>query len=122
MNRLKEKWLKIESEVLKEEHKNTTAMKKQTIEENKEVSMADDYNTGETYNKTAIIGLILSIIAIFGIGLAGIVGFILGIVALVQIKHTDEKGKGLAIAAIVIGSIWSFGVAILKLLIDLGFS
>ena len=62
----------------------------------------------QKYNKSAIIGLVLSIISIFGVGLAGIVGFILGIVALVQIKHTHEKGKGIAIAAIIIGFIWSF--------------
>src|SRR3989344_7490164 len=76
----------------------------------------------QKYNKPAIIGLVLSIISVFGVGLAGIAGFILGIVALVQIKHTHEKGRGLAIAAIIVGLIWSFGVAILKLLIDLGFS
>lgn len=68
----------------------------------------------EEYNKPAIIGLVLSIIAIFGLGLAGIAGFILGIVALVQIKHTHQKGKGLAIAAIIIGFIWSFVIGILR--------
>jgi len=55
----------------------------------------------QKYNKPAIIGLVLSIISVFGLGLAGIAGFILGIVALVQIKHTHEKGRGLAIAAII---------------------
>lgn len=73
------------------------------------------------YNKSAVVGVILSIISIFGIGLAGIVGFILGIVALVQIKHTHEKGKGLAIAAIIVGLIWSFGIGILRRLVDTGF-
>jgi len=73
------------------------------------------------YNKPALIGFALSIIAFFGVGLAGLVGFILGIVALVQIKHTEEKGKGLAIAAIVIGFIWSFVVGILKRLMEAGF-
>ncbi len=73
------------------------------------------------YNKSAIIGLILSIIAIFGVGLSGIVGFILGIVALVQIKHTHERGKGLAIAAIIVGFIWSFVVGIIKRLVEAGF-
>lgn len=62
--------------------------------------MANQEQTKETtkiaeqkYNKPAIIGLVLSIIAVFGVGLSGIAGFILGIVALVQIKHTREKGK-----------------------------
>ena len=72
------------------------------------------------YNKTAQIGIVLSVISIFGIGLAGLVGFILGIVALVQIKHTHEKGKGLAIAAIIIGFIWSFVIGILKRLVEAG--
>lgn len=73
------------------------------------------------YNKQAAIGLILSIVSIFGVGLAGLVGFILGIIALNQIKHTHEEGKGLAIAAIIIGFIWSFGTGILKRLIEAGF-
>ncbi|MDO8452214.1 MAG: DUF4190 domain-containing protein [bacterium] len=64
------------------------------------------------YNKAAIWGLVLSVISIFGVGLAGLIGLILGIVALVQIKHTSERGKGLAIAAIIIGFIWSFVVGI----------
>ena len=57
----------------------------------------------QKYNKSAVVGLVLSIISVFGVGLAGIVGFILGIVALTQIKHTHEKGKGVAIAAIIVG-------------------
>jgi hypothetical protein len=73
------------------------------------------------YNKSAIIGLALSIVAVFGLGLAGLVGFILGIVALAQIKHTNEKGKGLAIAAIIVGFIWSFVVSIVHSLIKAGF-
>lgn len=73
------------------------------------------------YNKSAIVGLALSVIAIFGVGLAGIAGFILGIVALAQIKHTHEKGKWIAIAAIVVGFIWSFVVGILKRLVEAGF-
>jgi len=75
----------------------------------------------QKYNKPAIIGLTLSIIAVFGVGLAGIAGFILGIIALVQIKHTHEKGKGLAIAAIIVGFIWSFVIGILRRLVEAGF-
>ena len=73
------------------------------------------------YNKPAIVGFVLSIISIFGIGLAGLVGFILGIIALVQINHTKERGKGLAIAAIIVGFIWSFGIGALKRLIEAGY-
>lgn len=78
-------------------------------------------NNKEKYNKNATIGFVLSIISIFGIGLAGLIGFILGIVALTQIKHTLEKGKGLAIAAIIIGFIWSFVISIIKQLVQSGF-
>ena len=73
------------------------------------------------YNKNAIIGFIFSLVAILGVGLFGLVGFILGIVSLVQLKHTNEKGRGLAIAAIVIGFIWSLLVGIIKRLVELGY-
>jgi hypothetical protein len=73
------------------------------------------------YNKTAITSIILSIISIFGIGLAGLIGFILGITALIQIKHSKERGKSVAIAAIIIGFIWSFITSILKQLVKLGY-
>ena len=75
----------------------------------------------QKYNKQAIIGFALSIISVFGLGIAGIAGFILGIVALVQIKHTRKKGRGLAIAAIIIGFIWSFVSGIVRRLIEAGF-
>ena len=77
--------------------------------------------TEQKYNKSAVIGLVLSIISIFGVGLAGISGFILGIVALTQIKHTHEKGKGVAIAAIIVGFIWSFVIGIVRRLVEAGF-
>ena len=72
-------------------------------------------------NKSAITGFILSFIAIFGVGLAGLIGMILGIVALVQIKHTHQKGKGWAIAAIIIGFIWGLGIGILRRLVEMGY-
>ncbi len=75
----------------------------------------------EKYNKNAITGFVLSIISVLGIGLAGLIGFILGIVALTQIKHTSEKGKGIAIAAIIIGFIWGFVIGILRQLVQAGF-
>lgn len=55
-------------------------------------------NTNE-YNNLAIIGFILAFIL-------PPVGFILGIIALSQIKQTNEKGRGLSIAAIVLGAIF----------------
>ena len=85
-------------------------------EQTKQVSVSE-----QKYNKSAIIGLVLSIISGFGVGLAGIAGFILGIVALTQIKHTHEKGKGLAIAAIIVGFIWSFVIGIVRRLVEAGF-
>jgi hypothetical protein len=85
-------------------------------EQPKQVSVSE-----KKYNKSAIIGLVLSIISVFGVGLAGIAGFILGIVALTQIKHTNEKGKGLAIAAIIVGFIWSFVIGIVRRLVEAGY-
>lgn len=95
----------------------TKAKTKQAMATNNNLS---NNNNGK-YNKNATIGFVLSIVSIFGIGLAGLIGFILGIVALTQIKHTSEKGKGLAIAAIIIGFIWSFVISIVKRLVEAGF-
>ncbi len=86
-----------------------------------EEKIAGEKMVENKYNKSAIIGLVLSIIAVFGVGLAGIFGFILGIVALVQIKYTREEGKGLAIAAIIVGFVWSFVIGILRQLAEAGF-
>lgn len=85
-------------------------------EQPKQISVSE-----KKYNKSAIIGLVLSIISVFGVGLAGIAGFILGIVALTQIKHTNEKGKGLAITAIIVGFIWSFVIGIVRRLVEAGY-
>ena len=84
-------------------------------------TMENNQSIPTKYNKLSITGFVLSIISIFGIVLSGLVGFILGIIALVQIKHTKEKGKGLAIAAIIIGFIWSFVTSILKRFIEAGY-
>lgn len=48
------------------------------------------------YNTLAIVGFILAFFV-------SLVGAILGFVALSQIKRTGEQGRGLAIAAIIIG-------------------
>ncbi|KQQ05195.1 MULTISPECIES: DUF4190 domain-containing protein [unclassified Rathayibacter] len=52
--------------------------------------------TTDRYNVLAIIGFIASFFV-------SIVGIVLGFIALSQIKRTGEKGRGLAIAAIIIG-------------------
>lgn len=59
-------------------------------------------------NKWAVYGFELSLLSIIGIGIAGLAGMIMGVVALNQIKQTKERGKGFAIAAIVIGAV--FGI------------
>jgi peptidyl-prolyl cis-trans isomerase B (cyclophilin B) len=51
-------------------------------------------------NTLAIVGLILSIIGCY------IIGIILGLVAKNQIKRTGEAGDGIATAAIVVGLAW----------------
>lgn len=50
-------------------------------------------------NTLAIIALIVSIVV------SNLIGLILGIIALNQIKRTGEGGRGLAVAAIVIGAV-----------------
>lgn len=76
----------------------------------------------KSYNSKAVVGFILALVAFFfPVGLAGLVGFILGLIALSEIKHTKEKGKGLAIAAIIIGFVWSFGIGIVNVLIRQGY-
>lgn len=88
---------------------------------NKIIMEEDKKMVTQNNNKNAIIGFVLSVISIFGVGLAGIIGMIFGIVAVTQIKHTHEKGKGWAIAAIVIGLIWGFGIGILRRLVEMGY-
>jgi hypothetical protein len=84
--------------------------------------MQDSAKTiSEKHNKSAIIGFVLSVIAIFGFRLSGLVGMVFGIVALTQIKHTQEKGKPYAVAAIIIGFIWSVGVGVLRALVEMGY-
>lgn len=71
-------------------------------------------------NICATIGLIFSVISIFfwGMGLFGTVGLILGIVALVQLKHNQDRGRWIALIAIIIGTIWGVGMLILKAFIN----
>jgi hypothetical protein len=75
--------------------------------------------TGSTYgnpyappstrtNGQAIASLVLGILGFLTI--SAIVGIILGIVALVRIRRVPQKGKGLAIAGIVLSVLWLAGV------------
>ncbi len=65
--------------------------------------------TGKRTNVLAIIGLILAIFF-------PIVGAIVGHVALSQIKKTGEEGRGLALAAVIVG--WTLtGLAIIGVIV-----
>ncbi len=56
------------------------------------------------YNSTVITGFVISIISIFIISIIlGPVGAVLSPIGLKQVSETNEKGKGLAIAGIIIG-------------------
>ncbi len=55
----------------------------------------------------AITSLVLGIIPVF----AGILGIVFGIIALVRIRRSGRRGRGLAIAGIALGSLWFVGVA-----------
>jgi hypothetical protein len=59
-------------------------------------------------NGQAIASLVLGILGF--LTLSAIVGIILGIVALVRIRRVPQKGKGLAIAGIVLSALWLAGV------------
>ena len=63
-----------------------------------------DNNAVKT-NKNAICSITCSIISIFIFWWLSLAGISTGIVALKEIKEKNEKGKGLAIAGIVIGAI-----------------
>jgi hypothetical protein len=71
-------------------------------------------------NTLAIISFVA--VMLFFVPFTGIAGFIMGIVSLSQINETGESGKGMAITAIVLGSLsvafWFFyvlGIAIFDL-------
>jgi multidrug efflux pump subunit AcrB len=65
--------------------------------------------TGKRTNVLAIVGLILAIFF-------PIVGAIVGHVALGQIKKTGEEGRGLALAAVIVG--WTLtGLAIVGIIV-----
>jgi len=59
-------------------------------------------------NTLSIVGFVLAFVA-------NIVGLVVSVIALVQIGRTGERGRGLAIAGIVVGGFWFvvFGGALL---------
>ena len=67
---------------------------------------------------TALAGIPLAFVCLLGLP-AAIVGVILGAVALTQIKQTNQRGRGFAIAGIVIGSILTALLLVLLLLFGL---
>ena len=65
--------------------------------------------TGKRTNVLAIVGLILAIFF-------PVVGAIVGHVALSQIKKTGEEGRGIALAAVIVG--WTLtGLAIIAVIV-----
>lgn len=69
-------------------------------------------------NRTAIAALVTSLVGLLFCGLPSVAGLIIGIVALSQTKRTGQKGRGLALAASIIGGVGIalfFGAVILFL-------
>lgn len=54
-------------------------------------------------NKTAVASVVSSVVTLFGVG--SIVGIALGVYALHQIAVSDERGRGLAYAGILVGAL-----------------
>src|SRR3954454_23205469 len=60
-------------------------------------------------NGFAVAGLVLGILP----GLAGILGIVFGAIGLRQIKRTGQDGRGMALAGVILGSIWLVLLAVL---------
>lgn len=58
---------------------------------------------GRTTNALAVISMISSIVGLFSFAILCIAGVIMGHIALGQIKRRDEAGRGMAIAALIVG-------------------
>ena len=54
----------------------------------------------------------MAIIALVGAWVFPPLGIVFGHIALAQLRRTDEAGKGLAIAGLVIGYVWTVLVAV----------
>lgn len=75
-----------------------------TINETKEESF--DPNEFENSNSLAIAGFVTAIISLFlnFWGIVGIIATVLSAVAINQVNKSKERGKGLAIAGVIIGT------------------
>jgi hypothetical protein len=62
-------------------------------------------------NRPAIVSLVLGVLTPCG-GLPGLLSVIFGITALVQIRRTGEKGKGLAIGGLAATGLWTVAIAL----------
>lgn len=62
----------------------------------------------------------MAIVAFVVVFFASVVGLVLGYVALSQVKRTDERGRGLAIAAVILGWIGSVGALLVAGLLIIG--
>ena len=60
-------------------------------------------------NGFAVVGLVLGILPV----LAGILGIVFGAIGLRQIKRTGQDGRGMALAGVILGSIWLVLIAVL---------
>jgi Domain of unknown function (DUF4190) len=63
------------------------------------------YPSGNNTNGLAIASLVTSLVGFFTCGVGSILGLIFGLVALNQIRRTDEGGRGMAVAGIIISSV-----------------
>jgi hypothetical protein len=102
----------------------TYHIRKNKIQSSEE-SLNEMPNKNESYltrqNKTAVVGLISSLIAMFtGFGMFGYIGMTCGIVGLIQINKTKQKGKWNAITAIVIGTIYGIVMSLINQMERLG--
>lgn len=75
------------------------------VPENQVLNSAEKKVTSDKTNKNAIYSLVCSIVAFFIVWPLALAGISLGITSLNQLKTSNEKGRGMAIAGIVIGGL-----------------
>jgi len=62
---------------------------------------------GSSATRLAYWSLVSSGIGIVTCGIGSVVGIVLGVIALNQINRTNQRGRGLAIAGIAVGVVWT---------------
>ncbi len=75
------------------------------VPENQVLNSGEKKVTGDKTNKNAVLSLSFSIAGFFISWLLSLAGLSIGLTALNQLKTTNEKGRGLAIAGVVIGGL-----------------